>query len=186
MLKLTFIGATIWFASLQIAFSQERVTTELKPTQVRALFLCPGISIEQRLSDKHSFNLIAGIQPGISTYTLEPDGTKYDFYIAPFVSGEIRNYYDRKKVNKDLAPNSGNYVALAAGYYMDRIINDSGRDYYEESYENSYFIGPVWGFQRNYMNGFHLNISVGLGYQQGDQIEGSIGMITSGGVGFYF
>lgn len=186
MLKSTSICVAIILASVQIAFCQGSVTTELKPTQVRALFLSPGFSIEQKLSNKHSFNLIAAIQPGVSTHTIEPDGTQYEFYIAPYVSGEIRNYYDRKQVKKELASNSGNYFALAAGYYMNRIINDSGNEYYDESYENSFFVGPVWGFQRNYLNGFHLNISVGLGYQQGEYIDGRITMITNGGFGFYF
>lgn len=186
MLKSTSIWLAVVLASVQIAFCQGSVTTELKPTQVRALFLCPGISIEQKLSNKHSFNLIAAIQPGVSEHTLEPDGTQYEFYMAPFVSGEIRNYYDRKQVKKELAPNSGNYFALAVGYYMNRIINDSGKENYDESLENSFFVGPVWGFQRNYLNGFHLNISFGLGYQQGEHLDGRVGLITNGGFGFYF
>ena len=167
-------------------FAQGAIATELRTTEVRAMVVCPGISIEQKMGNQLTFNLIAGIQPGISTYTVVPDGTKFEFYVAPFVSGEFRNYYNRKSVKKELAPNSGNYFGLAAGYNMNRIINDTGKDYYDDSYENSYFVGPVWGFQRNYLNGFHLNVSVGLGYYQGDYMEGSIKMISTGGIGFYF
>ncbi|MEP2025014.1 MAG: hypothetical protein ABJH98_15005 [Reichenbachiella sp.] len=186
MLKSILSALVFITTATTLAYSQNSIAPELKSTQVRVTILALGISVEQKLADKHSINLIAGLQPGVATYTLVPDGTQYEFYIAPFVTGEIRSYYNRKSVKKELGPNSGNYFALAAGYYMDRIINDTGRDYYDESYENSFFVGPVWGIQRNYKTGFHLNLSIGLGYQQGDYLEGAVRIISNGGIGLYF
>lgn len=184
--KLSLILSLFLIGYSQTSLAQGTIEPEIKSTQIRAMVLCPGISVEQKLGDQLTINMYAGLQPGLSSYTVEPDGTRFEFYVAPFVDGEIRAYYNRKKSKKELGPNSGNYFALAAGYNMKRIINDSGKDYYDESIENSYFVGPVWGIQRNYLNGFHLNISVGLGYQQGDYVEGGITMISSGGIGFYF
>lgn len=176
----------VLITTTQHSFGQGTIAPELNKTQIRATILSLGVSVEQKLGEKQSFNLIAGMQPGFSSYTEVPGGTEYDFYVAPFVTGEIRNYYNRKYVKKELGPNSGNYVALAAGYNMSRINNDKGKDFYEESYENSFFVGPVWGIQRNYKNGFHLNFSIGLGYQSGEHLDGAIRTISTGGIGFYF
>ena len=86
----------------------------------------------------------------------------------PFLRGSFRHYYDRKRVKKsNLRTNSGNFVTLQGGYYLDALGDNSIATI-------DYFIGPAWGIQRNYNSGIHLSLSLGLGYGDGKNVNGGV------------
>ena len=130
-----------------LLWGQERIPVELKSTQLTLNLLTPSITLENSLSPNRSLNLALGII-GF------PDSDER-FSINPFLRGSFRNYYPRKRVKKELNPNSGNYIALDAGYYFDTLTKETTR------LTNSFFMGPVWGIQRNYKSGIHLGFSLG-------------------------
>ncbi|WP_422361516.1 hypothetical protein [Reichenbachiella sp.] len=183
MLK-TILTILIAIGSISFGFAQGTIAPDLKQTQVRITILPLGLSLEQKLGEKQTLALAGGLQLGAYAYTSSNNGSGTEFYAAPFFAGEIRNYYNRKFVKKELEQNSGNYVALAFGYSGNRL-GDAENVIFENSYENSFFVGPVWGFQRNYKTGFHLNLSIGLGYQDGEYLDGGVKIISTGGIGFF-
>ncbi|MDW3211889.1 MAG: hypothetical protein R8N23_18610 [Reichenbachiella sp.] len=182
MLK-TILTILIAFGSISFGFAQGTIAPDLKQTQLKITILPLGASLEQKLGKKQSLNLAGGLQLGAYAYS-SSNGSGTEFYAAPFFTGEIRNYYNRKFVKKDLEQNSGNYVALAFGYSGNRL-GEAENVIFENSFENSFFVGPVWGFQRNYKTGFHLNLSIGLGYVDGEYVDGAVKMISTGGIGFF-
>lgn len=91
-------------------------------------------------------------------------------YTAPFFTSSYRNYYKRKRVKKsNLKNNSGNYVGLYSIYSFKTLVMEGGDTF--DTDLNSFAVGPVWGFQRNYASGFHLDLSLGLGYLTGQSNE---------------
>ena len=90
--------------------------------------------------------------------------------VNPFISGSYRNYYPRKRVKKDLRPNSGNYVGILTGYRFNSIADNAEYDI-SDRLENSYYLGPVWGIQRNYQSGIHLGLSLGGGFAVGSSSD---------------
>lgn len=180
----TILTFFIVLGSVSLGWAQGTIAPDLKQTQIRITILPLGLSLEQKLGEKQTLALAGGLQLGAYAYTSSSNGSGTEFYTAPFFSGEIRNYYNRKFVKKELEQNSGNYVALAFGYSGSRLGNDDGV-IFDKSTENSYFVGPVWGFQRNYKTGFHLNLSIGLGYVDGEYLDGGVDFISTGGIGFF-
>jgi hypothetical protein len=71
----------------------------------------------------------------------------------------------RKKQKKELNYNSGNYVGLRGGYNFRAIAenNEPGTP----STEEAFYLGGVWGIQRNYKSGIHLGFSLGAGFATG-------------------
>lgn len=184
IMQRAFFILTFFVVVSSTVFGQE--SPELTNTQVRATFLPLGISLEQKVGGMQTIAIAAGLQVSFYAYSDTFAGSGSEFFLAPFISAEFRNYYARRRVKKkDLGVNSGNYVALAAGRVMERI-GGSENSFLLNSQENSSFVGPVWGMQRNYASGFHLNFSIGLGYQSGDYFESGIGFIGTGGLGLYF
>ena len=143
----------ILLACTTLVKSQERIPVELSNTQWNLNILDPSVSFEKSLGDHQSFTLAAGL-----TGLADEDGAS----LNPFVRGSFRNYYFRKKVKKELNPNSGNYVGLLTGYNFDAIADDI--EVGTTRHSNSFFAGPVWGIQRNYKSGIHLGFSIGPGF----------------------
>ena len=134
------------------AWAQERIPVELQNTQFNLNILDPSLSFEKRINDNQSFTLATGLT-GIG----DEDGAS----LNPFIRGAYRNYYLRKRVKKELEPNSGNYIGVLTGYNFGAITDniESG----STRLSNSYYLGPVWGIQRNYKSGIHLGLSLGAG-----------------------
>ena len=134
-------------------WAQERIPVELQNTQFNLNILNPSLSFEKRINDNQSFTLSAGL-----TGLGDEDGTS----LNPFVSGSFRNYYLRKRVQKELRSNSGNYIGVMTGYNFGAITDNIEAGSTRGS--NSFYLGPVWGIQRNYKSGIHLGISLGAGF----------------------
>ncbi|MEM9895295.1 MAG: hypothetical protein AAF789_02900, partial [Bacteroidota bacterium] len=66
-----------------------------------------------------------------------------------------------------------------------------GDDLIQDTDLDNFTIGPVWGIQRNYASGFHLDLSIGLGYITGGSdesfaIENAVTPIGNFELGFRF
>lgn len=149
-------------------YAQDRIPVELKEDQFYISILDPGFTWEKKLTDKNS--LTFGV--GLSTYGDEsssPFDDDFGVSLNPSISADFRNFYPRKRVKKDLNPNSGNYVAVRAGYIFDSIADNIDGGTTEIS--QSFFMGPVWGIQRNYKSGIHLGFSIGGGFATGKNTD---------------
>ncbi|MCZ6900124.1 MAG: hypothetical protein O7F74_07785 [Bacteroidetes bacterium] len=152
--------------------AQDRIPVELRDTQLNINILNPSVSFEKRLSDKQSLTASTGF---IITAQYEPDLFGEDFLgisLNPFLRGSFRNYYPRKRVNKELKPNSGNYVGLLTGYIFGAVSDNL--DFGTTNQSNSFYIGPVWGIQRNYQSGIHLGLSLGFGFGTGKNMDAAL------------
>lgn len=152
MKSLTLLLALI-SCNVTLLLSQDRIPVELASTQFNLNILDPSVSFEKSLGDHQSFTLAAGL-----TGLADEDGAS----LNPFIRGSYRNYYLRKRVKKPLNQNSGNYIGLLTGYNFDAIADDIEAGTTRQS--NSFFMGPVWGIQRNYKSGIHLGFNIGPGF----------------------
>ena len=145
-----------------IANAQDRIPVDLNSTQFNINILDPSMTFEKSINDNQSFTAGVGI-----TVLGEFEEDEETFSVNPFVSASYRNYYPRKRVKKDLRPNSGNYIGILTGYRF-KSIADNAEYVISDRLENSYYLGPVWGFQRNYQSGIHLGLSLGGGFAVGN------------------
>ena len=143
---------------------------DLTSTQFTVSILPLMAHIEGKLSDKQSLTFGGGL--GYSAFYSEVNGEgDFEFFSTPFLTASFRNYYNRKFVRKDnLKQNSGNYVALLGNYQFENLV-DLGVLGTGKTGLDSFSIGPVWGIQRNYGSGIHLDLSVGVGYRVGQSNE---------------
>ena len=170
------------------SFSQGTEVT-LDPIQINANILPLMAHLEAKLSEKQSVTVGGGL--AYSAYYENINGEEnFEAFTTPFITGSVRNYYNRKKVKKDnLRNNSGNYIGIYSGYQFDTVV-DAGLITTKTSLD-SYFVGPVWGIQRNYASGIHLDVSIGFGYQGGQSneffaIEDTVTIIGGFEFGFRF
>ena len=164
----------------QGALYPEKIPVDLKNIQVNLNILEPSFSFEKKVSDNQSFTMAAGI-----TMLTDLDSeyeTDFLYSVNPFIEGSFQHYYKRKWVNEQLKSNSGNYIGVSAGYYFDSVADNSDFGTTEQS--NSFFVGPVWGIQRNYNSGIHLKLSLGLGIGFGEKSE--VFFTSAGGFEFGF
>jgi hypothetical protein len=161
-------------------FSQDRIPVEMAESQISINILSPSITYERGLTQNQSLHLSFGLQ-GLSRTNDNDDGS---VGVAPVIGATYRNYYPRKKVKKELMPNSGNYVGLSTGYILNSIadnLEDFDAPFKEES---GFFLGPVWGIQRNYKSGIHLGLSLGGGFITGKNTDFSGTFVGSFELGF--
>ena len=148
-----------------IGFSQEKIPVQLSNVQLNINLLAPSIILEKSITENTSATFGFGLSP-LHDYN---EITGNEISINPFFRTSFRNYYPRKKVEKELKPNSGNYIAGVAGYYFGSIVNSS--DYASFDQSNSYYVGAMWGMQRNYQSGIHLGFSIGSGFGAGENMN---------------
>ena len=164
----------------QGALYPEKIPVDLKNFQVNLNILEPSFSFEKKVSDNQSFTMAAGI-----TMLTDLDSeyeTDFLYSVNPFIEGSFQHYYKRKWVNEQLKSNSGNYIGVSAGYYFDSVADNLDFGTIEQS--NSFFVGPVWGIQRNYNSGIHLKLSLGPGIGFGENSE--VFFTSAGGFEFGF
>ena len=137
---------------VQNTLSQDRIPVELKPVQFTLGIIEPSVLAEVRIGSHQSIVAGTALTLGFATNQI---------YVFPQVRGSIRNYYKRKRVKKELRTNSGNYVGLRGGYLFGSLGDSI------TSEDKSYYVGPIWGIQRNYQSGIHLGLSLGFGYGNG-------------------
>ena len=138
------IFTTILFISSFCLFSQDRIPAELSDVQINLNILEPSVMLEKRLTDKQSLTLALGF----NTISGEDAFDDVKFGLSPSLRASFRNYYPRKKVKKELRPNSGNYVGLVAGYNFGTIADNLDAGNFSQ--ENAFFLGPVSCFPHTY------------------------------------
>jgi len=82
--------------------------------------------------------------------------------VIPVVNIEPRYYYNLKKrleKGKRIDGNSGNFLALSAGFSPDFGITSDNVDL-----DSELFVIPMWGLKRNLGKNFTFESAVGLGY----------------------
>lgn len=122
--------------------------------------LTPSLELETRLSQFSTLDLNLGTGFSLAGGAMY-DGVKFGIY--PNLKAQYRNYYNLEKrlsKNKNVANNSGNYIAFHSAIRGGNpLIGDL-----EKAGKYSVEGGPVWGLQRVYGSGFKLNLNLGIGY----------------------
>ena len=154
-----------------LTFSSHGQGTEvtLDNAQLTLSFVPLMAHVELKLAESQSVTFGGGL--GYSVYYENVNGEEsFEAFTSPFFTSSYRSYYKRKRVKKDnLKNNSGNYVGVYSFYGFKTLLTDNGETFLTDF--NSFAIGPVWGFQRNYASGLHLDLSLGLGYLTGQSNE---------------
>ena len=123
-------------------------------------FIPLKISYEQGLGKSNTLEIGGGIN-GVTWFENTGDFDEFRFAVVPFAETTFRNYYNlekRQEKGKRTAMNSGNYWGIHARYHFEAFAGDTdGHEF------KSFFIAPVWGFQRNYNSQFSLGMDFGLG-----------------------
>ena len=163
-LPLALLAFAAFSLSSQNSIGQGKEVT-LDPVQFSVNFIPLMAQGEFKLSENRSATLGAGF--AFSAFIEGgDDGNNLEAYTTPFITSSFRNYYTRKRVKKDnLRNNSGNYVGIQSSYVFKTLLTVDD-DWFETDL-NSFSIGPVWGFQRNYASGIHLDLNLGLGFLTG-------------------
>ncbi len=159
----------------------------LSDNQLNINILALTVSYERKIDENKSFTLSGGIAPTAYAET-GTNGSNSYFFASPYLTSSLRNYYSRKNIKKsNLRNNSGNYVGL---YYQHQFqpfgsTTNPLEQIARNQVTNVFNVGPVWGFERNYASGIHLDLSIGIGYSNGEfQRSGEVTFI--GGFEFGF
>lgn len=138
--------------------------------------LSPGLSYELKVNDMNTLVIGGHVKTNVS-FTASTFGTEFYYLMVPQVNFEYRHYYNlekRYKLQKRTWFNSANYYGVVTGYQTDPIAGDESAS----DYEPGFYIGPVWGIQRN--GAFTFNLNLGLGYFSGTGGVGFLGDIRLG------
>ncbi|NNE25664.1 MAG: hypothetical protein HKN09_02365 [Saprospiraceae bacterium] len=151
-----------------MAYTQERIPVDLDESRLYLNLFVPSFTLEQKISANQSLLATAGLR----LYG-EEQFEEFEMSMNPFVELEFRNYYPRKKVKKELRQNSGNFIGVLSGYIFNDVVGSSEIDTY--TYNNDVYLAGVWGIQRNYQSGIHLNLKLGPMIQIGDgEVDGNL------------
>ncbi|MEM6642518.1 MAG: hypothetical protein AAF616_06035 [Bacteroidota bacterium] len=146
------------------SYTQERMV-KLDNAQLSLNILPIMAHVEIKAGEQQSFTFGGGLAYSLSYQNVNGNG-KFTAFSTPFLTTSFRHYYKRKQVSRrDLRNNSGNYVGLLSTYSFNTLLLIDGDTF--DTDLDSFTIGPVWGIQRNYANGIHLNWSIGIGYISG-------------------
>ena len=63
-------------------------------------------------------------------------------------------------------------MGLLTGYIFGAVSDNL--DFGTTNQSNSFYIGPVWGIQRNYQSGIHLGLSLGFGFGTGKNMDAAL------------
>lgn len=148
--------------------AQDRIPVELNDVQINLNILAPGLTLEKMITENTSATIGLGLTP-LYTDIGNEDSIEPEVSINPFLRASYRNYYPRKKVKKKLNPNSGNYIGLVTGYYFNSIAESTDVATFRQS--DSFYMGAMWGIQRNYKSGIHLGFSIGGGFGTGQNMD---------------
>jgi hypothetical protein len=154
MKRIIFSCIIVLFTSIFVYGQSEEVKVERSLLGV--YFIPLKVTYEQGIGRTNTVELGGGLD-GVSW--IEDD--QFKFGLAPFAEGYFKNFYNLDKRHRDgrrTAMNSGNYWGLMARYNFPAISGDDSEERFR-----SFFIAPVWGFQRNYNSHFSLGMDLGFG-----------------------
>lgn len=154
MKKIIFI---VTFLSSLVFYSQENVN--LKKSQLKINILTPGLVYEFAISKKTT--IYSEFNTGILYKYSNTFGavTAINFNI----NEQFRYYYNLDKrllQSKSIKNNSANYFALNISNSFKPF---AGKNIDKYLFYNTFYVGPVIGFQRNYKSNFNLDMNFGLG-----------------------
>lgn len=163
----------------------------LSDNQLNANIIPITLTYEKKIDSNKSFALSAGIIPTVVAETRTSafnSTTEVYAFLQPYITGTFRNYYSRNKVKKNnLRNNSGNYIGVLYAHRLKPF--GSTDDIFEQRVldrnTNVFIVGPVWGIERNYASGIHLNLNLGFGYTNGEFLNtGDVDFIADFTLGF--
>jgi hypothetical protein len=158
MKRITLLIMTVLSCTL-FAFGQPE-EAKVEQSLLSIYFIPLKITYEQGLGKSNTLEIGGGLT-GVTWLENTGDFDEFRFGIAPFAETTFRNYYNLEKrqgKGKRTAMNSGNYWGIHARYNFEAIAGDT-----DDQQFRSFFIAPVWGFQRNYNSQFSLGMDFGLG-----------------------
>jgi len=141
------------------AFGQSE-EAKVEKSLLSVYFIPLKITYEQGLGKSNTLEIGGGLD-GATWIENSGNLDQIKFGIVPFAETTFRNYYNfekRQSKGKRIAMNSGNYWGIHARYNFEAIAGDT-----DDQEFRSFFIAPVWGFQRNYNSQFSLGMDFGLG-----------------------
>jgi hypothetical protein len=154
MKKVIFLSAIILgISSIALGQSEE---ARVERSLLSVYFIPLKVSYEHGLGKSNTVELAGGLD-GIAW--MEND--EFRFGLAPFAEGYFKNFYNldkRQAKGKRTETNSGNYWGIMARYNFPAVSGDESDERFK-----SFFIAPVWGFQRNYRSNFSLGMDFGVG-----------------------
>lgn len=143
-----------------LAQIKEQSTTEAL-TKIEVM--TPGISHELPVGDIHTIRAKLSVLSVVRSAVVFSDrfqtGVRSHWF--PVVDLQYRRYSNltkRKDKGKRSAQNSGNYLALKTIAYLPEQFNNFELD-------DSIWLGPIWGMQRQFSDRWSLDFAAGLGYE---------------------
>ena len=129
----------------------------------------PGISYEQRMSDKQTVAFQGVVRSRISLGYSDALGTTSDIYFDPAWNIQYRYYYNFEKrfaKGKNTLHNSANYLTALTELQLSKMpLHSSAPDEPDRRLVHS--VGAAWGFQRNYKSHISLDIQLGAQFSYG-------------------
>lgn len=143
----------------------------LERHQLKFDLFSPGISYELGLFKNVSAS--GGLGLGYATY-------EEGYAIGLTLHTRVRYYHNfnrRIVMDKNVAGNSGNYIAAARSIFFSPlrlVTNIEGPDDF-----NLGVYGVTYGIQRTYESGFNFNAELGAGYYRGDGVPSGYGPLLN-------
>ena len=131
-------------------------------------FLNPGISYEHRIAKNQTLQFSAFMNVLIST-VISSNYDHTDVYLDPAAELGYRYYFNfakRIEREKRIDKNSGNYLSLYTQVIHSKMLIGAA-DLQEIKRRPVGVFGACWGFQRNYIRHFSLDLNLGLQYRIG-------------------
>lgn len=163
---------------VKLGYSQINGITEkgsgivhLERHQLKFDLFSPGISYELGLFKNVSAS--GGLGLGYATY-------EEGYAIGLTLHTRVRYYHNfnrRIVMDKNVAGNSGNYIAAARSIFFSPLrlaTNIEGPDDF-----NLGVYGVTYGIQRTYESGFNFNAELGAGYYRGDGVPSGYGPLLN-------
>ncbi len=166
----------LFFTSL--LFTQAQYDNNVEPTQLQFGLPMPGILFEIGISKNTTTSLEAKTGFALKGCT----GCETNYGIYPILRGQYRYYHNmerRLRKKKNIAGNSGNYVAALVVYqHGNPLIGNLNTT-------TTLGVGPVYGIQRTYKSRFFYRLEGGIAYIQ-DDFEDGMGVVLVGRLGWVF
>ncbi len=148
----------------------------LEKHQFKFDLLSPGISYELGLFRNQTVSSSLGL--GLATY-------QEGFALGLAWNNRYRYYHNlnrRVRKGKNVAGNSGNYIAAAQAIFFSQLriaTNIEGPSDF-----NVGFYGLAYGIQRTYPKGLSFTAELGAGYYRGDGVDSGYGPLIGLNIGW--
>ncbi len=177
------------FLCANLCNAQNKANVE--PIQYRINFLVPGAEVEFGIAQNSSILFNAGFLWGIGSSEDFNGSSTTNFAILPIIDGQYRYYYNlkrRQEIGKNIAKNSGNFIALKGTYYFTKsflkALEGNEENLFTDESDLS-IIGVAYGLQRTYFDWLHIAFEGGIGFGQ-TRFDNLVLPIVSFTIGYAF